>query len=90
MEIEISKKAQKQLKKVPLHIRGRFKTWMFSIYVEGLQKTRTIKGYHDEPLKGKRQGQRSIRLSKSWRAVYSIEKKAINLITVEEVHKHDY
>ena len=91
VEIELTKKAQKQLKKIPAHIRGRLKTWMFSIMVEGLQKTRKIKGYHDEPLKGKRKGQRSIRLSRSWRAIHREEKgEMIHLITIEEVNKHEY
>ena len=91
MEIEITKKAQKQIKKIPVHIRSRLKTWIFSIEVEGLQKTRKIKSYHDESLKGKRRGQRSIRLSKSWRAIYREKKKdMINLILIEEVNKHDY
>ena len=91
MEIEITKKAQKQIKKIPTHIRNRLKTWMFSIRVEGLQKTRRIKSYHDESLKGKRRGQRSIRLSKSWRTIYREEEKnMINLIIIEEVNKHDY
>ena len=52
---------------------------------------RKNKGYHDESLKGKRKGQRSVRLSRSWRAIYREEKEGtINLIIVEEVTKHDY
>ena len=90
-QVEMTQKAQKQLKKIPTHIRSRFQTWMFSISVEGLQKTRKIKGSHDEPLKGKRKGLRSIRPSRAWRAIYREEKDGtINLIIVEEINKHDY
>ena len=89
--IEITRKAQKQIKKIPIRIRERLKLWMFSVRADGLQKTRKIKGYHDEPLQGKRKGQRSIRLSRSWRVIYTEEKDGtINLIVVEEVHKHKY
>ncbi len=53
-------------------------------------KHQKIKGYHDEPLKGKRKGQRSIRLSKSYRAIYTIKKNEIEFVSIEEVNKHDY
>ena len=38
----------------------------------GLEEIRKIPGYHDEPLRGDRKGQRSIRLSRLWRAIYRI------------------
>ncbi|MDH4468796.1 MAG: hypothetical protein QE271_12125 [Bacteriovoracaceae bacterium] len=52
---------------------------------------RKIPGFHDEPLKGNRIGQRSIRLSKSYRAIYEERSKGtFNIIDVVEVNKHDY
>ncbi len=52
---------------------------------------RKIPGFHDEPLKGKRKGERSIRLSRSYRAVYTTDAAAnMEIVTVEEVTKHDY
>jgi proteic killer suppression protein len=57
----------------------------------GLNKIRQRPGYHDEPLKGKRSGQRSIRLSKSYRAIYIITNDSmIEFVEVQEVNKHDY
>lgn len=48
-------------------------------------------GYHDEPLKGKRLGQRSIRLNKAYRAIYEIDTTGtIHFIEVIEVNKHEY
>ena len=35
--------------------------------------TTSVPGYHDEPLKGHRAGQRSIRLSRAYRAIYEIK-----------------
>jgi proteic killer suppression protein len=54
-------------------------------------ESRKIKSYHDEPLKGTRKGQRSIRLNKAYRAIY-IEKNngTLEFIEVQEVSKHDY
>ncbi len=46
--------------------------------------------HHDEPLKGDRKGQRSIRLSRSYRAIYRVVKDHVVFILVEEVNKHEY
>ncbi len=48
-----------------------------------------IPGYHDEPLKWERTGQRSIRLSKAYRAFY-VEHDDMVIVEVIEVNKHDY
>lgn len=64
--------------------------WMDSVTEEGLEETRKIPGYHDEGLKGERRGQRSIRLSRSYRAVYVIVGwDSAKGVRVEEVSKHD-
>lgn len=87
----LTKKAERQLLKVPEHIASKFQLWVDLIEQEGLRESRKIKSFHDEPLKGTRKGQRSIRLSKSYRAIY-IEKKdgSLELVEVLEVNKHDY
>ena len=52
---------------------------------------RKIPGYHDEPLKGKRKGQRAVRLSKGYRAIYREEQnKNLILIKILEVSNHEY
>ena len=59
--------------------------------LKGLHEIWRIPGYHDEPLKGDRKGQRSIRLSKNYRAIYTEEVGGtINLVTIEEINKHEY
>ena len=54
----------------------------------GLEKAMKVSGYYDEPLVGKRNGQRPIRLNRSFRAIYKI--KVINFVEIIEVNKHDY
>jgi proteic killer suppression protein len=49
-----------------------------------------VAGYHDEPLKGSRAGQRSIRLSRAYRAIYEMKKDTVEFVSVEEVSKHEY
>jgi proteic killer suppression protein len=68
--VEISKRAAKQLRKVPDHIRSNLMIWILAVEADGLEQVRRIRGYHDEPLQGDRAGQRSIRLSRSYRAIY--------------------
>ena len=47
-------------------------------------------GYHDESLKGRMKGQRSIRLNKGYRAYYRIVKDTVEFVRVERVDKHVY
>ena len=90
-EVEISRRAQKQLKKVPRQIVRNLQVWVQAIMAVGLEEVRKIPGYHDEPLKGDRLGQRSIRLSRSYRAIYEIKAdNTVRFVSVEEVSKHAY
>jgi len=85
------KKVEKQLSKVPKFIGEKFFTWVSSVGFVGLRKVREYPGYHDEPLKGERKGQRSIRLSRGYRAFY-VERMdgSVEFVEVIEVNKHDY
>ena len=75
---------------MPNHVVSKLRAWVDLVENEGLEEARKIKGFHDEPLKGKRLGQRSIRLSKAYRAIYVIERENIEFVLVEEVNKHEY
>ena len=90
-DVTLTIKAKKNLKKLPLFIALKLQTWIDAVGHSGLSEVRKIPGYHDEPLKGKRVGQRSIRLNIAYRAIYTINKKGvINFVEVEEVNKHEY
>jgi proteic killer suppression protein len=90
-QIVIARLAQKQLKKIPAAIVFKLQAWVDGILASGLAEIRKIPGFHDEPLKGKRRGQRSIRLSKAYRAIYRVEEKGkMEIIEILEVNKHDY
>lgn len=89
--VKLSRDALKDLKKVPVFIAIKLQSWIDDVGHRGLTEVRKIPGYHDEPLKGKRLGQRSIRLSQSYRAIYCIDKdNTIHFVEVLEVNKHDY
>lgn len=88
--VVISKRAMKDLRSLPSYIIDKLETWVDAVESESLEEVRKIPGYHDEPLKGDRKGQRSIRLSKSYRAIYVIVKDKIEFVRIEEVSKHEY
>ncbi|HDV5785642.1 TPA: type II toxin-antitoxin system mRNA interferase toxin, RelE/StbE family [Legionella pneumophila] len=89
-QIELTKSAQKDLSKIPQYIKEK-SLWVDSVERLGIQKLRKIPGFHDEPLKGDRQGQCSIRLNKAYRAIYAEnEQKEIVIISIIEVNKHEY
>lgn len=88
--VVISASAQKQVRKVPQHVAEKLADWALAVEAYGLEEVRRVRGYHDEPLKGKRAGQRSIRLSRSYRAIYIVVRDSIEFVSVEEVNKHEY
>lgn len=90
-EVKLSRKAEDDLIKIPGHIVFKLQVWIDGIKNEGLREMRKRPGFHDEPLKGKRKGQRSIRLNKAYRAIYEIDTTGtIHFIEVVEVNKHEY
>lgn len=91
MEKVIFDKVEKVLGRIPDHIRKKLLSWAKAVELEGIIKIRRCPGFHDEPLQGKRFGQRSIRLSRGYRAIYTEERNGlIQLIVIEEISKHDY
>lgn len=88
--VEIAVSVKKNLHKIPLPIKKKLFTWVAAVEERGLSEVKKIPGYHDEPLKGNRQGQCSIRLNKQWRAIYQIISKKVEFVFIEEVTPHDY
>jgi proteic killer suppression protein len=89
--IELSDRAKKDLRVIPFYIVEKLNAWMEAVETGGIDKVRKIPGFHDEPLQGKRFGQRSVRLNRSYRAIYrALRDEFGKWIQVEEVNKHGY
>jgi len=86
----ITKRAVKQLRETPEWIRDKLAIWTREVELLGLEEVRKIPGYHDELLHGKRKGQRSIRLSRAYRAIYEIKQDDAVFASIEEIGKHNY
>ena len=90
-QVELNGRVRKQLRKMPRHIIENLAAWVDDVETRGLEEVRRIPGYHDEPLHGDREGQRSIRLSRAYRAIYVIKNDGeVEFASVEEVSKHGY
>ncbi|WP_413294157.1 type II toxin-antitoxin system mRNA interferase toxin, RelE/StbE family [Bdellovibrio sp. HCB185ZH] len=89
-KVVLSKTAKKDLLLVPIFIRHKLDEWILSVELVGLENVRKIPGFHDEPLKGKRTGERSIRLNRSYQAIYRITGESVAFVQIEEVNKHAY
>lgn len=86
-----SKKVSKQIERLPQYIEQKFQLWVESVRLLGIIEVRKKAGLHDEPLKGYREGQRSVRLNKAYRAIYiETESGSLKVIQVIEVNKHEY
>lgn len=89
--VSVSRFAEKQLKRLPAHVKGSLQVWAKAVEAKGIAQVRKIRGYHDEPLRGNREGQRSVRLNRSYRVIYE-ESSTSNLtvIGIQEITKHVY
>jgi proteic killer suppression protein len=88
---QLNKASKKALTKVPYYVAIKLEGWIEEVLNIGLENVRKIPGYHDEPLKGKWKGYRSIRLTKAYRAIYQLtDKGEIVVIEIVEVNKHEY
>jgi len=84
-----SKTFEKQLARVPDFIRKKVVFWVFLVETNGLAEVMKSAGFHDEPLKGERKGQRSVRMNKAYRLIYHVIHDRVH-IELLEVNKHDY
>ena len=89
--VEFSKFAEKQIERLRESIGVAVTIWKKAVEFKGLPEVRKSKSYHDEPLKGSRHGQRSIRLNRAYRLIYEeSEQNEIVVVGVKEVNKHEY
>jgi len=61
------------------------------ISIESINELNSFRSLHFEPLKGKRQGEYSIRLNLQYRLIFKIEQDnqlVIDLIVIQEISKH--
>jgi toxin HigB-1 len=84
--IFLSKQVLEELKKIPIHIVIKLEAWIDAVVNCGLSAIKKKRGYYSEPLQGNRIGQYAIKLDKTYRAIYVIEKnKSIRFVEILQV-----
>ncbi len=78
------------MRQAPQYITDKLLNWANEVEAFGVEAVRKHKGYHDEPLKGRRRGERSIRLSRQWRAIYREKRNGSVSVHVLGVTPHEY
>ena len=84
-----TKDVRKSLRKIPIEIQKKYKTWIAAIQNGGSENLVNFPGFKDKPLKGKLRECRASRLNIQYRVVYS-ESKKIREIIVISVTAHKY
>lgn len=76
-------------KKLPKQVLKKYELWKNLVFRHGPDILKKFPGFHDEPLKGKRKGERSSRLSLKYRVIYTV-KRDIVTVYVQEITAHKY
>lgn len=84
-----SRRAAKQLDKMPRQIVQKYEFWRLVVEHDGPTQLKLLSGFRDEALKGRRAGQRSSRLSRQWRVIYRVVAESVE-VHVLEVNPHEY
>jgi proteic killer suppression protein len=74
---------------LPAAVVKKYEVWKDIVFRHGPKKLREFPGFHDEKLKGKREGQRSSRLSLQYRVIYAVENDIVTVFVLE-ITPHNY
>jgi plasmid maintenance system killer protein len=79
----------KLCRKLPDVVVKKYELWKDIVFWHGPQKLKEFSGFHDEKLKGDREGQRSSRLNLQYRVIYTVERDSVT-VYVLEITPHEY
>jgi len=82
-------KLNKVVEKLPLQVVKKYELWKSIVFRHGPGKLKEFPGFHDEKLKGDREGQRSSRLNIQYRVIYSVEKEIVTIYVID-ILPHKY
>lgn len=88
-QIKEHRELQKMSSRLPKEILKKYELWKNIIFRHGPEKLKEFPGFHDEKLKGERQGQRSSRLNLNYRVIYMVERDIVTVMVLE-ITPHQY
>ena len=87
--IQEHREIEKVCRKLPKDIVKKYELWKDIVFRHGPEKLKEFSGFHDEKLKGNRQGQRSSRLSLQYRVIYTVKREIVTVFVLE-ITPHRY
>ncbi|MBS1269770.1 MAG: hypothetical protein MAG794_00721 [Gammaproteobacteria bacterium] len=79
----------RRIPKLPTEVLKRYQKWKDIVSISGPSGLRMIKGFRDEALRGKWNGNRSSRLGDQYRVIYLVEEQNV-VVRVVDLSAHDY
>jgi proteic killer suppression protein len=79
----------KVCRRLPRNVVKKYELWKQIVFVHGPEKLKEFPGFHDEKLRGNREGQRASRLDLQYRVIYSVERNVVTVF-VFEITPHKY
>jgi toxin HigB-1 len=67
----------------------KYELWKDIVFRHGPEKLREFPGFHDEKLKGRREGERSSRLNLHYRVIYGVDRRIVTVFVLE-ITPHKY
>ncbi len=80
---------KKVCRKLPRPIVKKYELWKDIVFRHGPEKLKEFPGFNDEKLKGERKGERSSRLSRRYRVIYSVQHDVLTVFVLE-ITPHEY
>ncbi|MCG3204458.1 MAG: hypothetical protein KCHDKBKB_01173 [Elusimicrobia bacterium] len=88
-EIREHRNIYKAARRLPAWILKEYETWKDLVHRHGPEILRQYPGYHDEKLRGTREGQRSSRLNQQYRVIYFVDRRVVT-VYILELTPHEY
>jgi len=80
---------ERTCRRLPAPVVKKYELWKDIVFRHGPEKLKEFQGFHDEKLVGKREGQRSSRLSLKYRVIYTVEQEIVTVLVLE-ITPHNY
>ena len=80
---------EKICSKIPREVVRKYELWKNIVFRHGPEKLREFPGFHDEKLRGNREGQRSSRLNLQYRVIYLVDRDIVT-VYILEITPHKY
>lgn len=87
--IKEHRRIKKACDKIPKEVAEKYELWKNIVFRHGPEKLREFPGFHDEKLKGQREGQRSSRLNLQYRVIYAVDRQIVTVFVLE-ITPHKY